>query len=251
MAREGKVTAQYVPKIGRKNARGPWAMDDDGPIDFADARAAHMLAEVQETERRRLAGDLHDVVGQNLSALSINLNILRAQMPREVPGEVRTRLEESLNLVDKTIDVIRNVMTELRPAVLDDYGLTAALRWYAEQFGHRTGVMATLEERGQPAGLPAAAEEAFFRIAQEALVNSAKYSGVRKAVMTLEWRPTIVSLTIADAGRGFDATTPHQTAPRVGWGLMLMNERAAAVGARLDVQSAPGVGTRVVVTLGR
>ncbi len=206
------------------------------------------LVEVQETERRRLAGDLHDVVGQNLSALSINLNILRGRLSPDIAGEVRSRLDDSLHLVDRTIDAIRDVMTELRPAVLDDYGLTAALRWYTDQFGHRTGVLATQEERGTPFKLPAAAEEALFRIAQEALINAAKYSGASRVSVSLDWGVRSVCLTIADTGRGFEVTAPRPS-DHVGLGLALMHERAAAVGARLEVQSAPGKGTRVVVTL--
>jgi signal transduction histidine kinase len=140
-------------------------------------------------------------------------------------------------------------MAELRPAVLDDYGLTPVLRWYAEQFGKRTGVATTVIEQGPARRLPAAAEEAFFRISQEALANVAKYARAAKATVTLGIAPRASSLTIADDGCGFDPSARLQPAKDHGWGLMIMRERAEAVGAELSVESARGSGTRVIVTL--
>ena len=94
--------------------------------------------EAEETERRRIARELHDRVGQNLSALNINLDILLGQPRRS--GELRRRLEDSLKLVDGTLQSIENVMADLRPALLDEYGLAAALAWYGEEYSQRTGI---------------------------------------------------------------------------------------------------------------
>ena len=215
-----------------------------------DLRAvSRRLVEVQESERRALANELHDLVGQKLTALSINLNIVKTQMSSSPTAQASARLEDSLTLVEETIESIRNVMAELRPAVLDDFGLTAVLRWYAEQFVKRTGVATAVIEERPTRRLPPATEEALFRIAQEALANVAKYARARKATVTLETTPQVVCLTIADDGCGFDPTAFHQPAKDHGWGLMVMRERAAAVGAQLDVESAPGCGTRVIVSL--
>jgi PAS domain S-box-containing protein len=207
------------------------------------------LVEVQETERRALANELHDLVGQKLTALSINLNIVKSQLSPTRSMPVGARLEDSLTLVEETIESIRNVMAELRPAVLDDYGLTPVLRWYAEQFTKRTGVATEIIEQGPSRRLPPAAEEALFRIAQEALANVAKYARAQKATVTLGATPQVLCLTIADDGCGFDPTASHYPARDHGWGLMIMKERAAAVGAQLNVESAPGRGARVIVTL--
>jgi len=211
------------------------------------AKVSRRLVEVQETERRVLANDLHDLVGQKLTALNINLNIVKIESAASMAAGIGARFNDSLKLVEETIESIRNVMAELRPAVLDDYGLTAVLRWYAEQFVKRTGVVTTVIEQGPARRLAPVVEEALFRIAQEALTNVAKYARAGKVTVTLGTTPDL-SLTIADDGCGFEPSA-KQPAKDHGWGLMIMRERAAAVGAGLSVESAPGRGTRVIVTL--
>ena len=213
------------------------------------AKATRRLVEVQETERRALASQLHDLVGQNLAGLSINLNIVKSQLALAEGSRIGARLNDSLALVEETIESIRDVMAELRPAVLDDYGLTAGLRWYAEKFTNRTGVPTEVIERGPSRRLAPAAEVAFFRIAQEALANTAKYAEARKAVVALATTDDSVCLVVEDDGRGFDPTTTRQPVRDHGWGLMIMRERAEAVGAQLRVESEPGSGTHVIVTL--
>jgi signal transduction histidine kinase len=213
------------------------------------AKISRRLVEVQESERRTLANALHDLVGQKLTALNINLNIVKSESACAMTAQSGTRLDDSLKLVEETIESIRDVMAELRPAVLDDYGLTAALRWYAEQFSKRTGVATTVIEQTPGRWLPAATEEALFRIVQEALANVAKYAQAERATVTLGVTAHASCLTIADDGCGFDSAVRQQPARDRGWGLMIMRERAAAVGAELKIESAPGHGTRIIVTL--
>jgi signal transduction histidine kinase len=213
------------------------------------AKISRRLVEVQESERRTLANALHDLVGQKLTALNINLNIVKSESACAMTARSGTRLDDSLKLVEETIESIRDVMAELRPAVLDDYGLTAALRWYAEQFSKRTGVATTVIEQTPGRWLPAAAEEALFRIVQEALANVAKYARAEHASVTLGVTAQAGCLTIADDGCGFDSAVRQQPARDHGWGLMIMRERAAAIGAELKIESAPGHGTRIIVTL--
>jgi PAS domain S-box-containing protein len=211
--------------------------------------ASRQLVEVQESERRTLANTLHDLVGQKLTALNINLNIVKAKSAPAMAAQTSARLEDSLKLVDETIESIRDVTAELRPAVLDDYGLMAALRWYAEQSSARTGVPITVIEQGPRRRLPPAAEEALFRIAQESLANIAKHASAEHVTLTFGVTSQSSSLTIADDGRGFDSAVRQQPARAHGWGLMIMRERAATVGAELNLESAPACGTRVIVTL--
>ncbi len=208
---------------------------------------ARRAAEVQEAERRALGRELHDRVGQNLTALNINLNIVKAGLPSTIAPTVTTRLAESLELVDRTVESMRDVMTELRPAVLDDYGLAAMLRWYADEFGRRTGLAVGVVGQDPTPRLAAAVERTLFRIVQESLTNVAKHAGARRVTLELEPRVECFCLSVADDGCGFDPAASEQTTNHHGWGLMIMRERAEAVGGQVRVESAAGRGTRVVV----
>jgi PAS domain S-box-containing protein len=218
---------------------------------FADEMQAvsRRLVEMQETERRVLANELHDLVGQKLTALSIDLNIVQFESAASMTSESSARLKDSLKLVSETIEIVRGVMVALRPAVLDDYGVASGLRWYVAQFAKHAGVAVTVIEQGETRRLAANAEEALFRIAQEALRNVATYARVEKATVTLRTMPDSVRLIIADDGCGFDPSAARRPARDHGWGLMIMKERAAALGGELTVESAPGRGTRIIVTL--
>ncbi|HSD51107.1 MAG TPA: MASE1 domain-containing protein [Candidatus Methylomirabilis sp.] len=213
---------------------------------------AARLAEAEEEERRRITRELHDRVGQNLTALGINLNRLRGHLPTESADPAGARLEDCLWLVEETMLCIRSVMADLRPPVLDDYGLLAALRWYGEQFSGHTGVPVTLHgEEPTPRLLPAV-EVGLFRIAQEALTNVAKHARAGHVTVALtnggEGR---VQLAIADDGIGFDPEAIQWPNGQPGWGLITMKQRAEAVGGRLQVQSGPGKGTQVLIEVER
>jgi signal transduction histidine kinase len=213
------------------------------------AQVSRRMVEVQETERRAVASQLHDLVGQKLTALSINLTVARSQL---LPGEatqIGARLDDSLKMIEETTESIRDVMAELRPAVLDDFGLAPVLRWYAEQFTRRSGVMTSVVEEGQGPRLAPAAEHALFRMAQNALANVASHAHADQAVMTLRTTPHSTCLIVADDGNGFDPAAVDPPARDHGWGLIIMRERAAAIGAHVKVDSAPGRGTRIVVTM--
>ncbi len=209
------------------------------------------LAEVAEAERQRLARELHDQVGQNLTALGINLNIVRTQMPEEAPASVRSRLDDSLSLVEQTTERIRNLMANLRPPVLDDYGLVAALAWYGEQFTGRTGISVIVEGDEPVPRLAARIENALFRIAQEALTNAAKHAQATQVTLRVDVKSATLRLVVADDGIGFDPahlTEPHGSR---GWGLLTMTERAEAVGGRCWIETGQGQGTQVVVEVSR
>jgi signal transduction histidine kinase len=212
------------------------------------ARVSRRMIEALEAERHEVANHLHDLVGQKLAAISINLNIVKGQLLPDQARQIGPRLDDSLKLVEETTESIRDVLAELRPAVLDDFGLAAVLRWYADQFAQRTGVATSVVEEGSGRRLPPTAEHALFRMAQNALANVAKHAHADTAVLTLRTAPHATCLSVADDGKGFD---PQAVQPALdhGWGLMIMRERAAAIGARLSIESAPGQGTRVVVTL--
>jgi PAS domain S-box-containing protein len=209
------------------------------------------LADVTETERQQLARELHDQVGQNLTALGINLNIVMMQMHREPAAAVQSRLEDSLSLVEQTAEQVRDVMAHLRPPALDDYGLAAALRWYGEQFAQRTGISVVVESEESIPRLATRAENALFRIAQEALTNAAKHARATHVRVVMTMGAGTLRLVVADNGIGFDPLHQAETYGDRGWGLLTMAERAEAVGGHCRIVSALGKGTQVIVEVAR
>lgn len=218
----------------------------------SEARLRHLsrrLLEAEETERRNINRELHDRIGQNLATLNLNVGMIRSQLPGEALQAVAPRMNDTQKLLGDTMGHVRDLMAELRPVALDDYGLVAALRNYAVEFSKRfaTGVSVT---GGDPAPrLPLTVETALFRIAQEALNNVTKHAYATKVEIRVEEAGASVVLSITDNGLGFE--TPKRLGDAKSWGMTTMHERAQAVGARLAVKSAPGRGTRVEVRVSR
>src|SRR3989304_1863277 len=205
------------------------------------------LMEVQESERGFLASELHDQIGQNLTALSINLNVIRSRFSEEVDIKIVDRLEDSLKLVEETIERMRNVMAGLRPPVLDDYGLAVALRWYTERFSERNAVVTIVQEKEFLSCLPLTVETALFRIVQEVLTNVSKHANAKHVIITLERINGVVQLVVSDDGAGFDPSVLRKLKKQPGWGLITIEERAKAMGGNVYVKSAPGKGTRIII----
>jgi two-component system sensor histidine kinase UhpB len=209
------------------------------------------LVELQESERRQLSRELHDRVGQNLTALRINLDILQTALASSGSGEVRARVDDSAALLESTMDTIENVMSELRPPMLDDHGLAAALDWHASKFSMRTGI-AVAVTGSEPAVRPAPQVEiALFRIAQEALNNVAKHARARHVEIALDHANGVCVMSVQDDGIGFDRVEASSDKPKPGLGMVTMRERAQAVGGRFEVQALPGRGTRLTVRVPR
>jgi signal transduction histidine kinase len=206
---------------------------------------------VQETERKHLAQELHDRVGQNLSSLNLNLNIITSQLSNESKAKAGARLQDSMSLVEETTMHIRDVMAEMHPQVLDDYGLLAALRWYCERFSDRSGIAVEVSGEEPSPRLSLIIESIFFRIAQEALTNVAKHAKASLATVTLENVEAHLRMTIEDNGRGFSLTTLNRTKEQSGWGLSTMRERAATIGGLMRIESEPGRGTRIITEVRR
>lgn len=208
------------------------------------------LADAEECERRRLARELHDRVGQNLSALNVNMAILTGLLPAETNANVRNRIDDSLALVGDTMTCIRDVMADLRPSGLDEFGLPTALRYLAQEFARRTEAETVLETGGFSRRLAPSVEIALFRIAQEALTNITRHAQAQRVDLTLEDVKGATRLVIADDGIGYSPQAFRSPAEQQrGWGLIGMRERAEAAGGMLKVESAPGKGTRILVEL--
>ena len=197
------------------------------------------LIAARESERRQLADELHDLIGQNLTALGIDLMALK---PRLQPGDA-ARLDAMRSLVEETINSIRGVMTGLRPPALEEFGLLPALRAYTADFAQRTQIKVALTVIGAETRLSRDLELALFRIVQESLTNAAKHSGAGSARIEIETRPGRVRISVADDGRGF-ADPPGARSARGGWGMPEMRERAEAQGGTLRIVSSSS-GTRV------
>ncbi len=193
------------------------------------------LISTQEEERRRLSRELHDEVGQTMSALLVELSNLAAKTPPETQAVV-LRLR---GLAETSVGVIRNMALLLRPSMLDDLGLVPALRWQAREMSRRTGIRVRVAAEGVPDELPDEHRTCVYRVTQEALTNAARHShaeGVRVSVRLEENRLRVM---VQDDGRGFDPSIEK------GMGLMGMEERVKALGGVFRVDSEPGGGAIV------
>lgn len=208
------------------------------------------LAEAEEAERRRLARALHDQIGQQLTALGINLNVMKARLDPGKHPEFIARLDDSLELLKETTERVRRIIAGLRPPMLDDYGLLPTLRWCGEQLKARADINVVVEGEEPQPRLGSPIEDALVRITQEALTNVAKHADASRVTIALSEEEDTVRLEVVDNGVGVDAekTDPQQ---RGGWGIISMRERAEAIGGQCRVVSKPGGGTRVTVEVER
>lgn len=205
------------------------------------------LVDMQEFERRQFSRELHDRVGQNLTALSINLDILKTQLSGNGNDAFHSRLNDAATLLEATSGAIENVMSELRPPMLDDYGLLPALQWYANEFSSRTGIEVAVDGDEQMERLSQASEIALFRIAQEALNNVAKHAHASRVRITLIRSDARLEMSLTDDGAGLEAAPAIGSKRRPGLGMVTMRERTQAVGGQFEIGAAPGRGTQVVV----
>lgn len=207
------------------------------------------IAETEETERQRLSRELHDQVGQNLTALGINLGMMQSLLTQKAVEPIFACLADSIETLKQISNLVRDIMADLRPPALDDYGLMAALRGYGAQFAKRTGIAVEITGSDGLPRLDSLKEITLFRIAQEAMTNVAKHAGATRITLTPEMENDMVRLIIADNGIGFAPERLTAPVANRGWGLMTMKERAAAARGRCRIISRPGEGARVVVEM--
>lgn len=208
------------------------------------------LAEVQENERLTLSKELHDQVGQSLTALGINLNLIQASLGANVSPAVQVRFAAASELLQEITDKIRDVMGELHPPVLQSYGLAAALRWLAERIRKQTSLEVEVVGETIEPRLPLVMAASLFRIAREALNNIIKHAQATHAWLRLEAMPDQVILTIQDNGKGFDPQAVQDNG-QIHWGLTTMRERVNLLRGSFQVESAPGHGTKLLICVPR
>jgi signal transduction histidine kinase len=205
------------------------------------------LVDVQEEEQRRIARELHDEVGQALSAVKLELvvaqrRILRAGIADDLLGEAQAVAEGALRNV-------RDLSQLLHPSALEDLGLSAALDSYVAAFAMRTGITVDLVDRGPISRLSLSAERAVYRIVQEALTNVARHAQATTVVIRLRAEDDRLVVIVDDDGRGFDSDAAERPGRREGLGLLGIRERAVQLGGDVRIESAAGRGTRVEVTI--
>jgi two-component system, NarL family, sensor histidine kinase UhpB len=202
-----------------------------------------------ETERQRIGHELHDDTSQILAAALLSLGMVDRQLPLESQS-ARESLATARSLIQRSLDQLKVVIYDLRPAMLDDLGLAAALRWYVKARVETSGVVvdSRIEEEPGLARLNPHLEIALYRVAQEALANAVRHSSARRIELGLETKPGFAALTVFDDGKGFDL---EQERGR-GLGLLSMRERVTRLGGQFNIVTEPGLGTRVyaVVPLG-
>ncbi|PYT14220.1 MAG: histidine kinase [Acidobacteria bacterium] len=200
------------------------------------------LVSAQEEERRVISRELHDEIGQSLSALLMEAGNAAASVPQD-SAEVRRHVESIKKLAEASVNVIRNMTLLLRPSMLDDFGLVPALEWQAREVSKRTGLRVHVAAEESASELPDEHKTCIYRVVQEALHNCARHSHARSVKVVVQQGPSKILLSVEDDGRGFDARRVR------GLGLVGMEERVNHLGGAFEVQSRPGAGTRVAVEL--
>jgi two-component system sensor histidine kinase UhpB len=203
------------------------------------------IIEAQENERRRISRELHDEIGQALTAIKFNLDMIDKELPQTFPL-VHGKLEEAKSLSNQTITAMRQLSMDLRPAMLDELGLIPTLRWYVQNFSKRLGIDSQFQAIGFEEKLSSQIETAFYRIVQEALNNISKHAEANRVEISFEQRDSMIYASIIDNGKGFDLDKVlHPEFPERGFGIIGMQERISLLGGKIDIQARPGFGTRI------
>jgi PAS domain S-box-containing protein len=205
---------------------------------------SHRLLSAQEEERRRIARELHDQIGQVLTAVKLNLESVARQTTL---GGALDLVPTAIGTVDQAIGQVRSLSLDLRPSILDDLGLPTALRWYVDRQTRDTGIEGQVAAHGVEARLPPELETACFRVVQEAVTNVLRHARAKGVWVELRRTGDHLELRVRDDGAGFDlAEAQARAALGTCMGLSGMQERVSLAGGRLEVTSAPGAGTQVV-----
>ena len=206
-------------------------------------RLSARLVAAQEIERQTLSRELHDQVGQTLTAIKIDVaRAEQALLPSQT--DLGERLKRARIGAEETLDIIRRLAMLLRPSMLDDLGLSAALGWYTKQFAASTAIRVNLNDDGSADTLPESHKISLYRIVQEALTNCARHSEARSVLISLASEEDRYIVRIEDDGKGF---SPSREAR--GIGLIGIEERVAGMSGTLKLTSTPGAGTRLFITI--
>jgi len=200
---------------------------------------------VREEERTRIAREIHDELGQTLTALKMDLAWLKSRLPSGAKP-LHEKMRQMSTLADATIETVHRIATELRPGLLDDLGLAAAIEWQAADFQNRSGITCSAALTADDMELDRDLATALFRIFQETLTNIARHAGATRAEVRLEWSEDRIVLTVADNGQGI---TKKQSEDDRAFGIIGMRERAHLWGGELSITGSRNEGTKVTVAI--
>jgi signal transduction histidine kinase len=204
---------------------------------------SHRLVEVQENERRAIAHELHEEVGQTLTGLNLSLEIVGST----TEDKRAARLSQAQRMVIDLIQQVREMSMHLRPPMLDDLGVIPALVWYFERYTAQTNIQVALQHTGMERRFTPDIEVSIYRIVQEALTNVARHANVSNVSVQLHTRDHRVIIQIEDQGTGFDPSFAQATSATSG--LASIRERVRLLGGQVDIHSAPGQGSTLAVEL--
>jgi len=194
------------------------------------------LVDAQETERRSISRELHDEVGQSLGALLVEVGSLEATIPTGAT-QIKDHVDKIKSVAETTVETVRNIALLLRPSMLDDLGLIAALEWQGREVSRRSETEVEIQHVGVSETIPDEYKICIYRLVQEALNNAARHSAAKNAKVTVEQKTNKILVTVSDDGRGFDPKRVR------GLGLLGMEERVKRLGGKLTIDSKPGSGT--------
>ena len=200
------------------------------------------LVDAQEEERRSLSRELHDEVGQSLGALLVDVARIKSQVSQQETG-IQEQLAHMKGIGEKTLSTVRNMALLLRPSMLDDLGLVAAIEWQGREVSRQGQMEVDVQSGNVPGDLPDDYKICIYRIAQEALNNATRHSGAKRARVELDWDGQTITVSISDDGQGFDSERVR------GLGLLGMEERVRRLGGKVTIHSRPREGTNIRVEL--
>lgn len=206
------------------------------------------IIRAQEEERKRVAREIHDGPAQSLANIVLRAEYCLKLLDKD-PGQVREELQALQNIVMISLKDIRKIIFDLRPMALDDLGLVPALKRYFATYKQQYGLEVEFLFFGQERRLENTIEVALFRIIQEAVNNIKKHAGVKNAVVKMEMLPNKVTISIRDAGRGFDLNSVQGNKEGAGYGLISMRERVQLLKGQVKITTAPGKGTSISITI--
>lgn len=198
------------------------------------------LVDAQEEERRFLARELHDEIGQIITGTKLLISLAA----KDAPATLQPRLQEAVGLLQDLMQRVRRLSLNLRPQMLDDFGLLTALDWHFKRYHEQTGICVQFQHAPLSERLPSHLETAVFRVVQEALTNVARHAGVKEATVRLWTDELRLGVQVEDRGAGFDAQ--QALASNTSNGLAGMRERAELLGGEFTLETAPGCGTRLM-----